>query len=464
MPFITWINETGPGLILGLILSLLLGLLLMWLFVRGRLALLGRDKDRLARELAVEKERSANTGLRADELRQTVREGETAIDALRRQAEADKARIAELGAQLDAAERNAAEKITLWQEAEKKMTAAFENLSNRILEEKSRKFADQNRRNIGEVLTPLREQLGDFRKKIEDVYDKESKDRSLLQHEISGLKSLNAQMSQDAINLTRALKGDSKKRGDWGEVILERVLEDSGLCKGREYEFQASYRAADNSLYRPDVVVRLPDQRDVIIDSKVSLNAYERYYAAEDEAARQGALKEHLLSIRSHINALKAKSYAELVGLNSLDMVLMFVAIEPALMLALEQDDSLFQDAFKNGIFLVSPSTLSLNLQVIQNMWRYEYQSRNAREIAKRAGDMYDKFVGFAEALREVGDRLDKAQLAYQTAHKRLLDGKGNLVARAEAIRKLGELNTGKQLPPALVQQAADNDEQAQPD
>ena len=460
MPFITWINETGPGLILGL----LLGLLLMWLFVRGRLALLGRDKDRLARELAVEKERSANTGLRADELRQTVREGETAIDALRRQAAADKARIAELGAQLDAAERNAAEKITLWQEAEKKMTAAFENLSNRILEEKSRKFADQNRRNIGEVLTPLREQLGDFRKKIEDVYDKESKDRSLLQHEISGLKSLNAQMSQDAINLTRALKGDSKKRGDWGEVILERVLEDSGLCKGREYEFQASYRAADNSLYRPDVVVRLPDQRDVIIDSKVSLNAYERYYAAEDEAARQGALKEHLLSIRSHINALKAKSYAELVGLNSLDMVLMFVAIEPALMLALEQDDSLFQDAFKNGIFLVSPSTLSLNLQVIQNMWRYEYQSRNAREIAKRAGDMYDKFVGFAEALREVGDRLDKAQLAYQTAHKRLLDGKGNLVARAEAIRKLGELNTGKQLPPALVQQAADNDEQAQPD
>ncbi len=460
MPFITWINETGPGLILGL----LLGLLLMWLFVRGRLALLGRDKDRLARELAVEKERSANTGLRADELRQTVREGETAIDALRRQAEADKARIAELGAQLDAAERNAAEKITLWQEAEKKMTAAFENLSNRILEEKSRKFADQNRRNIGEVLTPLREQLGDFRKKIEDVYDKESKDRSLLQHEISGLKSLNAQMSQDAINLTRALKGDSKKRGDWGEVILERVLEDSGLCKGREYEFQASYRAADNSLYRPDVVVRLPDQRDVIIDSKVSLNAYERYYAAEDEAARQGALKEHLLSIRSHINALKAKSYADLVGLNSLDMVLMFVAIEPALMLALEQDDSLFQDAFKNGIFLVSPSTLSLNLQVIQNMWRYEYQSGNAREIAKRAGDMYDKFVGFAEALREVGDRLDKAQLAYQTAHKRLLDGKGNLVARAEAIRKLGELNTGKQLPPALVQQAADNDEQAQPD
>ena len=464
MPFITWINETGPGLILGLILSLLLGLLLMWLFVRGRLALLGRDKDRLARELAVEKERSANTGLRADELRQTVREGETAIDALRRQAEADKARIAELGAQLDAAERNAAEKITLWQEAEKKMTAAFENLSNRILEEKSRKFADQNRRNIGEVLTPLREQLGDFRKKIEDVYDKESKDRSLLQHEISGLKSLNAQMSQDAINLTRALKGDSKKRGDWGEVILERVLEDSGLCKGREYEFQASYRAADNSLYRPDVVVRLPDQRDVIIDSKVSLNAYERYYAAEDETARQGALKEHLLSIRSHINALKVKSYAELVGLNSLDMVLMFVAIEPALMLALEQDDSLFQDAFKNGIFLVSPSTLSLNLQVIQNMWRYEYQSRNAREIAKRAGDMYDKFVGFAEALKEVGDRLDKAQLAYQTAHKRLLDGKGNLVARAEAIRKLGELNTGKQLPPALVQQAADNDEQTQPD
>lgn len=461
MLFTTFINEnTMPGLIL----SLLLGLLLMWLLLRGRLARLGRDKNNLTREIAVEKERSANMGRRADELGQTVREQDAGIDALRRQAENDKVRIAELGAELNAARKNAAEKITLWQEAEKKMTDAFENLSNRILEEKSRKFTDQNRRHIGEVLNPLREQLGDFRKKIEDVYDKESKDRSLLQHEISGLKSLNAQMSRDAINLTRALKGDSKKRGDWGEVVLERVLEDSGLCKGREYQIQASYRDAANALYRPDVVVHLPDQRDVIIDSKVSLLAYERYYAAEEETARQAALKEHLRSIRAHVDGLKAKGYGELIGLNSLDMVLMFVAIEPALMLALEQDDSLFQDAFKNGIFLVSPSTLSLNLQVIQNMWRYEYQSQNAREIAKRAGDMYDKFVGFTEALGEVGDRLDKAQGAWRTAHNRLLEGRGNLVARAEAIRKLGELRTGKQLPPALIRQAADNDEQGRPE
>ena len=461
MPFTTFINETTMP---GLILSLLLGLLLMWLVLRGRLARLGRDNNKLAREIAVEKERAANAGRRADELGQDVRAREARIDALQREAETDKARIAELGAELNAARKNTAEKITLWQEAEQKMTHAFENLSNRILEEKSRKFADQNRQNIGEVLNPLREQLGDFRKKVEDVYDKEAKDRSLLQHEISGLKSLNEQMSRDAINLTRALKGDSKKRGDWGEVILERVLEDSGLCKGREYEIQASYRDADNALYRPDVVVHLPDQRDVIIDSKVSLLAYERYYAAPDDAARQAALKAHLLSIRAHIDALKAKSYSALIGLNSLDVVLMFVPIEPALMLALEQDEDLFQDAFKNGIFLVSPSTLSLNLQVIQNMWRYEYQGQNAREIAKRAGDMYDKFVGFTEALGEVGERLDKAQTAWQTAHNRLRDGKGNLVARAEAIRRLGELKTSKQLPPALVQQAAEHDEQGQAD
>jgi DNA recombination protein RmuC len=229
------------------------------------------------------------------------------------------------------------------------------------------------------------------------------------------------------------------------------VLEDSGLKNGREYEAQASYRDDAGKLFYPDVVVHLPNKRDVIIDSKISLNAYERYYSAADEQEKQQALKEHLVSIRKHISDLRGKSYDDLVGVNSLDMVLMFVAIEPALMLAFENDDQLFQDAFKSGIFLVSPSTLSMNLQVIQNMWRYEYQNQNAKEIAKKAGDMYEKFAGFVESLEDIGDKLGKAQSAYNTAHNRLVDGKGNLVSRAEAIRKLGDLKTNKKLPSELV-------------
>ena len=367
------------------------------------------------------------------------------------------AKIAELETLLESERHLTQEKITVLEQAEKKMTDAFENLANRIIEEKSKKFTEQNKVNIGEVLNPLREQLGDFRKKIEDVYDKESKDRLSLYHEITSLKSLNEQMSKDAINLTRALKGDSKTRGNWGEVILERVLEDSGLRNGREYETQGSFRDEDGNLFKPDVVVHLPNNKDVIIDSKVSLNAYEHYYSTEDEVERKQALKDHLNSIRTHVTGLQGKNYADLLKVNSLDMVLMFVPIESALMLACEHDDKLFQDAFRSGILLVSPSTLTMNLQIIHNMWRYEYQNRNAQEIAKKAGDMYDKFVGFVEALEDVGDKLDKAQSAYQTAHNRLTEGRGNLVARAEAIRNLG-LQTNKSLPDKLVNNTLDEE------
>ena len=451
---LTFINDNT---LLAILISLLTGLLIMWLLLRNTLVQLTKTNNKLEREVAVESERSSNLLSRVEELKQTLKEREDSIVDLQQDSENNKAKIAELYTQLNDERRAAEEKIALLQEAERKMTDAFENLSNRIFEEKSKKFVDQNKHNIGEVLNPLREQLGDFRKKIEDVYDKESKDRLSLHHEITSLKSLNEQMSKDAINLTKALKGESKKRGDWGEVILERVLEDSGLKKGREYEVQGSYRDENKTLYRPDVVVHLPNQRDVIIDSKISLNAYERYYSSNDEQEKSGALKEHLSSIRTHINDLKSKSYSELVGVNSLDMVLMFVAIEPALMLAFEQDETLFQDAFSSGIFLVSPSTLSMNLQVIQNMWRYEYQNQNAQEIAKRAGDMYDKFAGFVEALEDIGDKLDKAQTAYETAHNRLIDGKGNLITRAETIRKLGELKTNKQLPKELIDKSTDD-------
>jgi len=404
-----------------------IGMVLMWFVSRNRLVL--------------EKQRHNDKNVQIDDLRSSLKVHED-FDY--------RAKIAELETLLASERRLTQEKITVLEQAEKKMTDAFENLANRIIEEKSKKFTEQNKVNIGEVLNPLREQLGDFRKKIEDVYDKESKDRVSLYHEITSLKSLNEQMSKDAINLTRALKGDSKTRGNWGEVILERVLEDSGLRKGREYETQSSFRDDDGKLFYPDVVVHLPNNKDVVIDSKVSLNAYERYCSTEDENERKSALNDHIASIRGHVAGLQGKNYAELVRVNSLDMVLMFVPIEPALMLAFEHDENLYQDAFRKGIFLVSPSTLTMNLHIIHNMWRYEYQNKNAQEIAKRAGDMYDKFVGFVEALEDIGDKLDKAQFAYQTAHNRLSVGKGNLIKKAEDMRKLG-LETGKKLSTGLV-------------
>lgn len=437
--------------ILAVVIVVLLAVVILWLMSRNKSNHLSDEITELQRQLAVEAERAENKDYRLDELNDALREREKQNQELQNNIENNKVTIAELSTRLDEERKVSQEKLALLEQAEKKMMDAFENLSNKILEEKSKKFTEQNKTNIGEVLNPLREQLGDFRKKIEDVYDKETKDRLSLYHEITSLKSLNEQMSKDAINLTKALKGDSKKRGDWGEVILERVLEDSGLMNGREYEVQGSYRDESGKLFYPDVVVHLPNSRDVVIDSKISLNAYERYYAAEDEREKQQALNEHLTSVRTHVNGLKGKSYDELVGVNSLDMVLMFVAIEPALMLAFENDDSLFQDAFTKGIFLVSPSTLTMNLQVIQNMWRYEYQNQNAQEIAKRAGDMYDKFAGFVEALEDVGDKIGKAQSAYDTAHNRLVDGKGNLISRAEAIRKLGDLKTGKKISADLV-------------
>ncbi len=447
--------------LLAAIIGFLLGLIVLWSIYRSKVNNLSELNIELQRKLAVEMERSENKDARIEELNNTVRERENTNKYLQKDVENSKITVAELVTKLDEERKSMQEKMVLLEQAETKMTNAFENLSNKILEEKSKKFTDQNKLNMGEVLNPLREQLGDFRKKIEDVYDKETKDRLSLYHEITSLKSLNEKMSQDAINLTRALKGESKKRGDWGEVILERVLEESGLKNGREYDVQGSYRNEAGKLYYPDVVVHLPNKRDVIIDSKISLNAYERYYSATDEQDKQLALKEHLVSIRKHVNDLQGKSYDELVGINSLDMVLMFVAIEPALMLAFENDEQLFQDAFKSGIFLVSPSTLSMNLQLIQNMWRYEYQNLNAKEIAKRAGDMYEKFSGFVESLEDVGDKLGKAQSAYDTAYKRLVDGRGNLISRAEAIRKLGDLKTNKKLPGELVNKALTDDSES---
>jgi len=366
-------------------------------------------------------------------------------------------RMAELETRIEDERRNAAEKLSLLQEAREQLKLEFQNVANKIFEDKSQKFTEQNRENIEGVLKPMREQLLDFKKKVEDVYDKESKDRVSLLSEIIHLKSLNERISEDAINLTNALKGQSKTRGSWGEMILERVLEESGLHKGREYEVQAMYASEEGQRRHPDVIVHLPEGKDIVIDSKVSLTAYEKYCAADTDEKREKRLKEHVISIRTHIKELSNKRYEELEGIRTLDFVLMFLPIEGAFWTAIESEQGLFNEAFDKNIMLVSPSTLLATLRIISNIWRYEDQNKNALLIARKAGDLYDKFVGFVEALDDVGQKIGKAQESYKTARNRLATGRGNLVRKTEELRQLG-VKAQKELPGELVIQALEEE------
>ena len=342
------------------------------------------------------------------------------------------------------------EKSALFKQAREQLKQDFSHLANQIFEDKTARFSKDSRESIGNILNPLREQLGDFKRKVEDVYDKESRDRQALYQQIDHLKQLNQQMSQDAINLTQALKGDSKVQGNWGEVILERVLEESGLRKGHEYEIQVSLNA-EGKRYQPDVIVRLPDEKDMIIDAKVSLTGYERYCSGGASTEREQYLIEHVQSIRNHVRGLGQKAYEKLEGIRTLDFVLMFVPVEGAFLLALEHDQSLFRYAFQRNIILVSPTTLLVTLRTVQNIWRFEQQNQNAQTIAKRGGELYDKFVSFVESMDDLGKHLDRAQGAYDESYKRLSTGKGNLVKQAVSLSKLG-VSGKKQLPSALTQ------------
>jgi DNA recombination protein RmuC len=373
------------------------------------------------------------------------------LATLQQEMSQQKARISELSTLLEQERKQAAEKIAMLNEARDQLKIEFQNLAQKIFEEKSSRFMDQNQKAVDQLIAPLREQIGDFKKRVEDVYDKETRDRSALHAEIVHLKDLNQRISKEALNLTRALKGDSKARGNWGEVILERVLESSGLQKGREYEVQVSLRDQANKRYQPDAVVRLPEGKDVIVDAKVSLKDYEAFYSAEVPEDKEKYLSAHIESLRHHIRDLAAKKYEALEGVRTLDFTLMFVPIEAAFLAAVERDGALFSEAFEKNIIVVSPSTLLVTLRTIQNIWRNEYQNRNAIEIAKKAGALYDKFVGFAQALDEVGRQLDKARDAYLSAHGRLISGRGNLVRRTQELKDLG-VKAGKELPVKMLE------------
>jgi DNA recombination protein RmuC len=336
-------------------------------------------------------------------------------------------------------------------------TRDFENLANRIFEEKSKKFTDQNRSNLDELLKPLGEKLKDFEKKVHEVYVSEGKDRASLKEQLSLLHQLNTQMSKEAQNLTRALKGEgnNKFQGNWGEIILESILEKSGLVKDREYHMQVSMTGEDGRRYQPDVVVNLPDGKHLVIDSKVSLNAYERFSSAEAEEERQAALKEHLLSVKKHIRDLSDKNYQSLYQLKTLDFVLLFIPIEPAFALSVQGDIQLFNDAFDRNIVIVSPSTMLATLRTVASIWRQENQNRNAIEIAQKGGALYDKFNGFVQDMLDLGKKLDAGKEAYVAAMNKLSTGNGNLVRQTENLKKLGA-KTSKSLPPNLLERASE--------
>ena len=351
-------------------------------------------------------------------------------------------------------ERRAAnEKLELLERNRDALKQEFENLANKIFEQKSERFSQQTRTSLDTLLNPFRDQLQDFRKRVEDVYTTETRDRQALRSEIKSLQELNRQITEEASNLTRALKGDKKIQGNWGELILERVLERSGLRKGMEYETQGSYRDENNQLLRPDVIVHLPDSRNLVIDSKVSLLAYQQFANEEDEAARAEALGQHVEAVRNHIRSLSEKDYSQLHGLHSPDFVLMFMPIEPAFVAAFQQDENLFAEAFERKIIVVTPTTLLATLRTIENIWRYERQSQNARQIADRAGAVYDKLRVFVEAMEKLGGQLHTAQGTYDNAMNTLTRGRGNLISQANRFVELG-VRVKKELPKGIMDQA----------
>ncbi len=324
------------------------------------------------------------------------------------------------------------------------MGEAFENIANKIFDDKSKKLVDNNKESLSTVLNPLQDKIRQFEKRVEDTYDKESKERFSLAREIKQLQEMNTQISEDAVNLTNALKGDNKAQGSWGEMILETLLENSGLVKGREYEVQVSLQSTEGGKFQPDVVVHLPESRDIIIDSKVSLKAWDAYCSTDDVDDKAGFLKQHVQSVRSHVKGLSGKDYQNLAGISTLDYVFLFMPIDAAYSVAIQNDPSLSQYAFEKNIVFVSPTMLLTTLKLAQNLWRLDQQNQNAVEIAEKAGALYDKFVNFVTDLEDVGAGIDSTKKRYDKAHNKLRSGTGNLIRRVEDLKTLGAKTSKK--------------------
>jgi DNA recombination protein RmuC len=430
----------------------LIGALISWLIFREKISRAQADAQI---DLARLNERLNATQEDAGRLQRERNE----LAALREQMTVEQQRLSnqvtELSTSLEAERAKAIENIAVLNGARDELSNQFKVLANEILEDKTRRFTEQNQTNITQLLEPLKVKIAEFQGQVQEVYVQEGKDRSALTEQVKQLMLLNNQLSKDAHNLTSALKGQSKTQGNWGELILERVLEASGLRREHEYDVQESHTRADGSRAQPDVVVHLPDDKHLVIDAKMSLNGYEEYANSETDLLRDAAIKRHMESVKSHIRELSEKNYQLLYGLKSLDFVLMFIPVEPAFMLAISHDSELWQEAWKKNVLLVSPSTLLFVVRTVAHLWRQEQQNRNAQEIASRGAELYDKLAGFVEDLDGLGVKLHQAQKAYDGAYSKFTGGRGNVIRQAEMLKVLG-VKPAKQLPQKMLDAALD--------
>jgi len=409
------------------------------------------EEDRVLADIRVDnaslQERLRSKDLQILQLETELEKTREELSAASTKVETSAKDISKLQTLLSEQKKQMEEKLSLLKEAKESMREGFNALANDIFEKKQKEFKESSNEQLKHALDPLQERIKSFEKKVSD----EAKERFSLVKEIKNLQDLNSRIAKDALNLTNALKGENKTQGVWGEIVLERVLEKSGLKNGREYETQVSYQNDLGKRFQPDAVVKLPEGKDIIIDSKVSLTHYERFCSADNEDEREEMLKQHIDSIRQHVRQLSGKDYQMLQGVRTVDFVLMFIPVEAAFSAAVGNDPDLYSDAFDKNIGLVAPSTLLATLRMVQNIWRYEKQNKNAMEIGRKAGALYDKFVNFVADLELVGSRLESAQNAYEGAYSKLVSGRGNIVKRAEEMKLLGA-KTNKSLPDNLLE------------
>lgn len=434
------------GSLLFLLVGLLVGVPLGWLFFKARSSDSQPSSDNTKVQLQMEMERSKKLSEDLHQLNNELRNEREEVLHLNNQNSTLKANYQNIQQKLD-------EQKSELSNLQDKFSTEFKNLANEIFEEKSKKFTDQNKTNLNELLTPLGQKLQDFEKKVEQT-NKESLERSTaLREQIIGLRDLNARMTKETENLTKALKGDVKMQGNWGEMILERILEKSGLVKDREYIVQETLQSDTGRRLRPDVIIKLPDNKNLVVDAKSSLVAYEKYMNADDELEKEQHLKDHILSVKAHVKGLAEKNYHQLFDGGSLDYVLMFVPIESAFSLIVQYGGELYNDAHEKSIIIVSPATLIATLRTVSSIWKHEYQNKNALEIARQGGALYDKFKAFVDDLIEVGKSLDKSKEQYGEAMKKLVDGKDNLIRKTERLKELGSKTT-KSLDDKLLDRA----------
>ena len=444
--------------ITAVVVGMVAGGVFVWLVLRSQISS-AEERGRMAgeSELAAMTERISSHESRISELKDEVASKESEIGKGVAENTALKEELATLETRLTEERRTTAEKLQILEESKQKLAAEFKNLANEIFEAKNSKFKEESKAALDTIIKPLGEKISDFRKKVEDTHEKNIKEQASLREAISSLKDMNAKLSEDAHNLTTALKGDTKIQGNWGELVLERILEASGLQKGVQYVTQESITEENGKRFQPDVIINLPEGKHVVIDSKVSMVAYERYCSEDDKELRNKYQKEHVVSLRRHIRELSEKHYQDLNKLKTLDFVFMFIPIESATALALQSETDVFFEASKSKIVIVTPSTLLAALKTISYLWRQESQNRNAAEIARLSGELYNKFVNFVSDLDNIGKRIKQTDAAYGAAMNKLKSGRGNILVTIEKI-KLKGARTNKELPADLVEEAAESE------